>query len=81
VTILDFTAPGTSIRDGVATIQLHDDLWRITRAAGEVVGYVQRIDSSAGHKFVAKRMLPRQRRFLAIGEFWSLDDAMECFRF
>ena len=62
MTVLDFAPAGTSIRAGVATIQLHDDLWRITRSTGEVLGYVQRIDSPAGHKYVAKRMLPRQRR-------------------
>ena len=81
MTVLDFAPAGTSIRAGVATIQLHDDLWRITRSTGEVLGYVQRIDSPAGHKYVAKRMLPRQRCFLAVGEFWTVDDAMDCFRF
>ena len=80
MTTLDFapTAPHTR---GVATIQLNDDLWRVTRASGEVLGYVERIATAAGHRFVAKRMLQRQRRFLPVGEFWSADDAMECFRF
>jgi hypothetical protein len=45
------------------------------------LGYVERIDTPAGHRFVAKRMLQRQRRFLAVGEFWTADDAMDCFRF
>ncbi len=81
MTVLDFATAGTSIRAGVATIQLHDDLWRITRSSGEVLGYVERIDTAAGHRFVAKRMLPRQRRFLAVGEFWTADDAMDCFRY
>jgi hypothetical protein len=80
VTILDF-APAAPIVRGVASIQLHDDLWRVTRPNGEVLGYVERISTAAGHRFVAKRMLQRQRRFLPIGEFWSEDDAMECFRF
>jgi hypothetical protein len=26
-------------------------------------------------------MLHAQRRFLAVGEFWSMDDALDCFRF
>lgn len=81
MTVLDFAGPTPSIRAGVATIQLHDDLWRITRSTGEVLGYVERIDTPVGHRFVAKRMLPRQRRFLAVGEFWTSDDAMDCFRF
>jgi hypothetical protein len=80
VTTLDF-APTAPLTRGVATIQLNDDLWRITRASGEVLGYVERFSTAAGHRFVAKRMLQRQRRFLPVGEFWSADDAMECFRF
>ena len=81
MTTLDFVGTSTSIRAGVATIQLNDELWRVTRPDGEVLGYVQRITSAAGHRFVAKRMLQRQRRFLALGEFWTVDDAMDCFRF
>lgn len=80
MTILDF-APSSGIKGGVATIQLHDDLWRITRPDGEVLGYVERLMTSGGAKFHAKRMLPRQRRFLGIGDFWDFEAAMECFRF
>jgi hypothetical protein len=46
-----------------------------------VLGYVERLVTSAGSRFLAKRMLQRQRRFLPIGEFWTIDDAMDCFRF
>lgn len=80
MTTLDFVGT-TGIRAGIATIQLHDDLWRVTRPDGEVLGYVERRPSPAGSRFLAKRMLPRQRRFLGLGEFWTVDDAMECFRF
>ncbi len=84
--MLDFAttyegSSATTIRAGVATIQLNDDLWRITRTSGEVLGYVERTTTPAGHRFVAKRMLQRQRRFLPVGEFWSVDAAMDCFRF
>jgi hypothetical protein len=81
VTTLDFAGPATAIRAGIAMIQLNDDLWRITRPAGEVLGYVERTATPAGHRFRAKRMLQRQRRFLPVGEFWTVDDAMDCFRF
>ena len=84
MTILDFAPAGPSAARktaGVATIQLHDDLWRITRHDGEVLGYVERRVTSGGQRFLAKRMLQRQRRFLPIGEFWDFDAAMECFRF
>ena len=89
MTILDF-APRTTSPDvaglrprvpGVAVIPLHDDLWRVTRHDGEVLGYVERSASGSGVRFTAKRMLQRQRRFVAIGEFWTIDDALDCFRF
>lgn len=81
MTTLDFAGTATGIRPGVTTIQLHDELWRVTRPDGEVLGYIERTTTPAGHRFVAKRMLPRQRRFLPVGEFWTVDDAMDCFRF
>jgi hypothetical protein len=73
VTVLDFV--------GVTTTQLHDDLWRVTRTSGEVLGYVERTTTPAGAQFRAKRMLQRQRRFLPIGDFWDFSVAMECFRY
>lgn len=76
MTILDF-APTTTARRGLSAVQLHDDLWRVTRASGEVVGYVERIDEGA--RFRAKRMLVRQRRFVPVGEFWRFADALDVF--
>lgn len=81
MTILDFAGTATDIRPGVSTVQVGEDLWRITRTTGEVLGYVERVTTPAGHRFTAKRMLQRQRRFLPVGEFWTVDDAMDCFRF
>lgn len=85
MTVLDFpaalTTAGSAVLPGVSTVQLHDDLWRVTRPDGEVLGYIERSDSNAGHRFTAKRMLQRQRRFLPIGDFWSIGDALDCFRF
>ena len=89
MTILDFAPRTTTVEPagirprmpGVAVIPLHDDLWRVTRTDGEVLGYVDRTSTPAGDRFTAKRMLQRQRRFVAIGEFWTIDDALECFRF
>jgi len=80
MTTLDFAATRPT-HAGIATTQLGDDLWRITRAGGEVLGYVERHVTTAGHRFTAKRMLQRQRRFLPIGDFWTIEDALDCFRF
>lgn len=80
MTTLDFVGTTPTIHPGIAMIQLHDALWRITRPTGEVLGYIERLDDSGG-RFRAKRLLPRQRRFLPIGEFWNMSDAVDCFRF
>ncbi|MGV8882526.1 MAG: hypothetical protein ACOH19_10250 [Rhodoglobus sp.] len=79
MTTLDF-AP-SSTRSSIGTVQLGNDLWRIVKADGAVIGYVERSETAAGSRYTAKRMLPRQRRFLPIGDFWTVDDALECFRF
>jgi len=81
MTTLDFAGTRPTLRAGIACIPLHDDLWRLTRADGEVIGYVERFGGTGAPRFRAKRMLQAQRRFVAIGEFWSMDDALDCFRF
>jgi hypothetical protein len=60
----------------IQAAQLHDDLWRVTRPDGEVVGYVERFAESRGIRFRAKRLIVRHQRFVPIGEFWTMDDAM-----
>ena len=81
MTTLDFAGTAPSIRSGIITVKLNDDLWRITRPDGEVLGYVHRWQSGTNFRFQAKRMLQRQRRFLPLGDFWSIDDALDIFRF
>jgi len=81
MTTLDFADTAQSIRSGIVTVQLNDDLWRITRPDGEVLGYVHRWTSAAGSRYQAKRMLRRQRRFLPLGDFWTIGDALDIFRF
>ena len=77
---LDFGGVRAGRLPGLAAVQLNDALWRITRPDGEVLGYIERFAVREGERFRAKRFLPRQRRFLVDGEFWSMDDAIECFR-
>ena len=76
---LDF-APTSAPSRGIVTVQLSDSLWRVTRSDGEVVGYIERFAESRGIRYRAKRFIVRQQRFVPIGEFWSNDDALDCFR-
>ena len=72
------TLPVAARRPGVAFVQLNNGLWRITRPAGAVLGYVENLDSG---RFLAKRLASSGRAFLPVGEFWSFDDAVDCLRF
>ena len=73
--------PLSELRGGLRLVQVRDDLARVTRAGGEVLGYVERLDDPLGERWRAKRFVARQRRFVEIGEFWSRTDATDCFRF
>jgi hypothetical protein len=59
--------------------QLNESLWRVTRPTGEVLGYVETFADPDGTRYRAKRMIVRQQRFVPIGDFWRMEDAVECF--
>lgn len=77
---LDFAGSAPTVRPGITLVQLHNELWRVTRSTGEVLGYIERFAERQGERFRAKRMLVQQRRFVVTGEFWSIDEAIDCFR-
>jgi hypothetical protein len=88
MTVLDFAttidgrskAGAGSRARGITAVQLNDAMWRVVRPDGEVVGYIERFDESRGIRYRAKRLIVRQQRFVSVGEFWGMDDALECFR-
>ncbi len=79
MTTLAFVGDLPFVRPGIALVQLHDELWRITRPSGEVLGYIEQFRVRAGLRYRAKRFIVRQRRFIVMGEFWGMDDAIDCF--
>jgi hypothetical protein len=80
MTTLAFVGDLPLIRPGVSLVQLHDELWRVTRPDGDVLGYIDRFAVREGARYRARQLLARQRRFILMGEFWNIDDALECFR-
>ncbi len=76
---LAFNTDVTLARPGLTLTQLHEELWRVTRADGQVLGYLEQFRARAGLRFRAKRFLVRQNRFAVMGEFWSPNDAIDCF--
>lgn len=87
MTPLNFTGTAGSMtaaltrRRGITCVQLHDELWRVTRTDGGVIGYLERFIDPRGERFRAKRLIPLQHRFIVVGEFWSIDDALDALRF
>lgn len=78
---LEYLASVPLVRRDIVLVRLRDGLWRVTRTAGEVLGYVEKYPVPDGFRYRSKRLSARQRRFLVVGEFWSVDDAIECLRF
>ena len=69
------------VRRDINLVQLHDELWRVTRADGDVLGYVESFVEPRGRRFRSKRLIALQKRFISLGDFWSFDDAVDCLRF
>ena len=66
-------------RASVVIVPLQHGLSRVTRPDGEVLGYVEAFESREGERYRAKRVSPRLRDFVTIGEFWQRDEAVDCF--
>ncbi len=65
-------------RTGLSLVRVTDDLWRATVADGRILGHIERRDDDNGTTFVAKRLAPAHARFHTLGEFWKIDDALDC---
>lgn len=68
-------------RRDINLVQLRDDLWRVTRLDGDVLGYVESFVEPRGRRFRSKRLIAVHKTFVPLGEFWSFDDAVDCLRF
>lgn len=74
------TAPVARSRGDLRVLDVRDDLSRVTRANGEVVGYVDRVDVAGGTAYRARRYVATERRFVELPNVWSADDAVDCLR-
>lgn len=71
----------TTRRTGIRTVPLPSGLVRVTRASGEVLGYVEQRVVRDQLRYIAKRMRPADTAFLELGMFWSDDDAIDALVF
>ncbi|MGU3411669.1 hypothetical protein ACLBWP_16325 [Microbacterium sp. M1A1_1b] len=75
------TAPPVArLRGDLRVLDVRDDLSRVTRANGEIVGYVDRVDVAGDTAFRARRYVAAERRFIDLPTVWSADDAVDCLR-
>ncbi|MCU1406551.1 MAG: hypothetical protein JWQ43_2854 [Glaciihabitans sp.] len=80
MTILDFVGTTPTVRPGIALVDLSNTLRRVTRHSGEVLGYIETVASHGDEFYRARRLLSHQSTSLPLGDFWRLDDAIDCFR-
>jgi hypothetical protein len=71
---------GTAPR-GLEIVPRRGALWRVARADGLVLGYVERVSDELGAFYRSKRLVGRAERFDILGEFGVADDAVEALRY
>jgi hypothetical protein len=78
--ILDQTTPQTTVRPGLSLVPVGETLWRVTRTSGDVLGYIESVGTAHERRFSARRVVSSHGIALPLGEFWRVDDAIDCFR-
>lgn len=67
-------------RYGIRAVPLRGGRWRVTRAHGEVLGYVDAVDATDGPRWRSSRLNPRTAAFVPLGEFRDAADALDVVR-
>lgn len=67
---------------GLAFVPVRDGLWRVVSTSGAILGHIERLGDSAGDErlFSARLLRADGIHFLPLGDFWSAEEAAECFR-
>ncbi len=78
LTLRDLTLRDLTLRD-LTLLQVGDGLWRVVNRTGTVLGHIERSSDGADERFAARRLLAATRT-MALGTFWNIDDAADCFR-
>lgn len=65
---------------GIQVVPRRGGLWRVARADGVILGYVERVGDDGGARYRSKRMRPRDAGFTVIGDFAASDDAVDALR-
>ncbi|GGH39118.1 hypothetical protein [Microbacterium album] len=55
-------------------------LWRVVAPDARVLGHLRRVEHPLGERFRAERLHVASGRFIAVGEFWTADEAVAALR-
>jgi hypothetical protein len=72
--------PVARARGALRVLDVRDDLSRVTRADGQIVGYVDRVEVAGGPAYRARRYIATERRFVELPTVWNADDAVDSLR-
>lgn len=72
-------APHTLRRGSVSAKQVLPVLWRVIARDESVRGHIRLVEAKHGPRYASTLILPGGIRTMFLGEFWSLDDALDCF--
>ncbi|MBW9118728.1 hypothetical protein JNB63_01315 [Microbacterium trichothecenolyticum] len=73
--------PPIASRRRVRLVAAAPSLWRVLEPGGRVIGHLQEIAQAGSIRFRARRYNPAAHAFRDLGDFWSVDDAVECLVF
>ncbi|GAB3616896.1 hypothetical protein GCM10027416_14530 [Okibacterium endophyticum] len=65
-------------RTRVELVGVNEFLWRVIAPDGRVIGHLERSNTAQGDVFIAKRFNTLSSRFVDLGRFWAIDDAVDC---
>lgn len=71
-------APSPGLRVGLSPAG--PALWRVHDMTGRIVGHLRRLDHALGTRWTALRYQEGIGGFRAVGEFWSVDEAISALR-
>ncbi|MCC4907164.1 hypothetical protein [Microbacterium sp. cx-59] len=74
------SSSGTTRMRTEALVPLGWGRWRVLDAHGAATGLIEEHESPRGARYRALRYRWSSRSFVGIGEFWSVDDALEALR-
>ncbi|AZZ55306.1 hypothetical protein [Rathayibacter iranicus] len=69
-----------AIRTPPTLTRVNPRLWRVNTGSGAVIGHIELVDDPQGERYRARLLRAGMPAGAQLGEFWSVDDAVEVFR-